>query len=88
MFLLTAPEPGQDHMIRRQIVRNGNIVQRYENMSAEDRQAFDRWLSANVFAGMIIMAGLFGMALAGSGLLGQQHATVANNIKAPADPRR
>ena len=69
-------------------MRSGDIGQRYKSMSPEDRQAFDRWLRANAFAGLIIMAGLFGMALVGSGLLGQQHTAVANNAKALADSGR
>ena len=57
-------------------------------MSAEDKRTFDRWLKANMFAGLIIMAGLFAMALAGSGLLEPQHAAVAKNAKELADSGR
>jgi hypothetical protein len=57
----------------------GDISRHYRAMSAEDRRTFDRWLKANVTAGLIIASGLVAMALLGSNSAGPGDATLENN---------
>ena len=56
-----------------------DISLHYRAMSAEDRRTFDRWLKANVAAGLIIASGLVAMAWIGSNSAGPRDATLANN---------
>jgi hypothetical protein len=43
-----------------------DIPRERKTMSEADRRAFDRWLKANAIAGVILVAGIIAMALAGS----------------------
>ena len=53
----------------------------YEKLPPEDRRTFDRWLKLNVVIGLIFVAGLIAMALAGSRSVEGPDAEVAESAK-------
>ena len=60
----------------------GTIFKRYKMLSDEDQRAFDRWLEANAFMGLILAAGIVAMALAGANSTAPRDPMVADGSKA------
>jgi hypothetical protein len=54
----------------------------HKNMSADDRRAFDRWITAIALVGLILGAGLVAVALVGPTSMRAGHA-VTQSTKAP-----
>ena len=54
-----------------------DIPRERKAMSATDRRAFNRWLTANAIAGLILAAGIIAMAVAGSNSAGPGDAMIA-----------
>jgi hypothetical protein len=54
-----------------------DIPRERKAMSAADRRAFNRWLTANAIAGLILAAGIIAMAVAGSNSAGPRDAMMA-----------
>jgi hypothetical protein len=44
----------------------GDISRHYKTMSPEDQRTYNRWLKGNAIVGLILLAGLIAMAIAGS----------------------
>ena len=56
--------------------------QNYKIMFSEDQRTFDRWLTANAVVGLILVAGLVAMAVAGSNSVAPRDAVMADGTKA------
>jgi hypothetical protein len=59
----------------------GEIFQRYKLLSKGDQATFDRWLKANAVVGLILVAALVAMALAGSHSDAPRNPMVADGAK-------
>ena len=69
----------------------GEILAKYEHLSAEDQHTFDRWLRANAVVASIFGLALVAMALNSSGPPGPATATAMGgdgNLTAPAKGRK
>jgi hypothetical protein len=62
------------------IMSNGEAFRAYGRMSAEDRRAFDRWLTANAVIGSIFAGALLLMALAETHVAGPSHAAANGRV--------
>jgi hypothetical protein len=62
-----------------------DIPRERKAMSEADRRAFDRWLKANAIAGVILVAGIIAMALAGSNSARPGNPMTTQRTKSP-DP--
>ena len=64
-------------------MENETLSRSYEKLSPEDRRTFDRWIQANAAIGLIFVAGLIAMAIAGSRSVDKRDTEVAENAKSP-----
>jgi hypothetical protein len=64
-------------------MENETLSRSYEKLSPEDRRTFDRWIKVNAAIGLIFVAGLIAMAIAGSRSVEQRDTEVAESTKSP-----